>query len=146
MSNFISDTIAGILSHGISLHLDSKEEEQYYLIKMQEYFVTETDFPAYLWCEHNLEIEDSQMNIAMEVIIQESTMYLLPYSQEVFEVFTEILKFIANRHVEIMSEFRGQEVTKIESITEVNKNENEETIETEEIEEESDGDDDFEWI
>jgi hypothetical protein len=146
MSDFISKTIAGILSHGISLHLESEEEEQYYLIKLQEYFVTETDFPAYLRGERSLEIEDSQMQIALEVIIQESTMYLLPYSQEVFEVFTEILKFIANCHVDIMSEFRGQEVTKIESITEVNKNKDEETDERTETEEESDGDDDYEWI
>ena len=79
----------------------------------------------------------------MEILIQQSTLYILPYSPQVFEIFTEVLKFIANKHKIIMREFRGYEETKIESISEVNKiDETEEQIE----EEESSSDDDYEWI
>ena len=148
MSGYISNTIASILSNGISLDLESEEEEQYYMIKLHEYFTTETEFPAYLRGENVLEIENSDMQIAMEIMIQQSTLYLLPYSQEVFEIFTEVLKFIANNHKKIMSEFRGHEENKIESIEQINNTEERILYETEEIEdeEESSSDDDFEWI
>ena len=143
MSDFISSTISNMLSNGIALNLESKEEEEYYIIKMQEYFVTETEFPAYLRGNNILEIENSDMQIAMEILIQQSTLYMLPYSQDVFVVFTEVLKFIANKHETIMKEFRGNEETKIQAISEVNKlDETEENFE----EEEPSSDDDFEWI
>ena len=142
MSGFISDTITSILSNGISLHLESQEEEQFYIMKLQEYFVSETDFPAYIRKGDVLEIEGSDMQLGMEVIVRDSTLYMLPYSQDVFEIFTEILKFIANKHTEVVSEFRGSEETRIESISEVNKTQNEDT----EKEEESSSDDDYEWV
>jgi aspartate carbamoyltransferase regulatory subunit len=40
--------LKNILSNGIALNLESEEEEQHYIIKMQEYFVEETEFTAYL--------------------------------------------------------------------------------------------------
>ena len=43
MSGYITGTIACILSNGIQLDLDSEEEEQYYVIKLQEYFTSETE-------------------------------------------------------------------------------------------------------
>jgi len=81
----------------------------------------------------------------MEIIIQQSTLYMLPYSQEVFLIFTEVLKFIANHHQEVVREFRGSEVNKIENPETLKQNEvlYEKEVEPEE---ESDGDDDYEWI
>ena len=147
MSNFISSTIKGILTNGISLNLDSEEEEQYYLIRMQEYFEEETEFPAYLRKKDILEIENTDMQIAMEVTIQQSTLYILPYSQDVLEIFTEILKFISAYHVSIIEDFRGNEPNKIESISEVGKVIENYEKENQETEEDSDSDDDdFEWI
>ena len=107
MSDFISSTISNMLSNGIALNLESKEEEEYYILKMRDYFEEETEFPAYLRSNNILEIEDSDMQIAMEILIQQSTLYILPYSPQVFEIFTEVLKFIANKHKIIMREFRG---------------------------------------
>ena len=85
------------------------------------------------------------MDLALELRISESTLYLLPYTEDVFEVFTEVLKFISSRHVQIMKEFRGIEETKIQSPDEVNQINNEKTDEKN-IEEDSSSDDDYEWI
>ena len=61
------------------------------------------------------------------------------------EIFTEVLKFISSRHLEIVTEFRGLEEIKIETPSEVNRIKDESTKEKE-IEEESSDDDDYEWI
>ncbi|MHA2052116.1 MAG: hypothetical protein ACW99F_00840 [Candidatus Hodarchaeales archaeon] len=143
MSDFISKTIKNILSNGIALNLDSKEEEEYYMMKMFDFFSEETEFTSYLRQQNVLEIENSSMELAMEVIMSDSTLYMLPYSQDVFDIFTQVLRFISISHSDIIKDFRGIEETKIESITEVNQNDNEKPEETEE---ESDGDDDLEWI
>jgi hypothetical protein len=135
--------MASILSNGIALNLESEEEEQHYVMKMLDYFTDETEFPAYLRKPHILEIENDNLQLAMEIIVQQSTMYLLPYGEEVFEIFTEVLKFIATKHMEVVSEFRGVEQTKIESISEVESKNNEEK---EERQEPPDDDDDYEWI
>jgi hypothetical protein len=143
MSDFMSKTMASILSNGIALNLESEEEEQHYVMKMLDYFTDETEFPAYLRKPHILEIENDNLQLAMEIIVQQSTMYLLPYGEEVFEIFTEVLKFIATKHMEVVSDFRGVEQTKIESISEVESKNNEEK---EERQEPPDDDDDYEWI
>ena len=150
MSDFISKTIKSILTNGIALNLESEEEEDFYIMKMQEYFEEETEYPAYLRKGKVLEIESLDMQIAMEVTIQHSTLYILPYSQDIFEVFAEILKFISSSHMKLLQEFRGVEEIKIESITEIanKKVENEKNEEKlqEEPEEESSSDDDYDWI
>ena len=46
MSDFISKTIKNILSNGIALNLDSKEEEEYYMMKMFDFFSEETEFTS----------------------------------------------------------------------------------------------------
>jgi hypothetical protein len=135
--------MTSILSNGIALNLESEEEEQHYVMKLLDYFTDETHFPAYLRKPHILEVENDNLQLAMEIIIQQSTMYLLPYGEEVFEIFTEVLKFIATKHMEVVSEFRGVEQTKIESISEVESKNNEEK---EEEQRPPDDDDDYEWI
>ena len=149
MSDFISKTIKSILTNGIALNLESEEEEEFYIMKMQEYFEEETEYPAYLRKGKVLEIESLDMQIAMEVTIQYSTLYILPYSQDIFEVFAEILKFISSSHMKLLQEFRGIEEIKIESISDIAKKveneENEEKLQKE-PEEESSSDDDYEWI
>lgn len=146
MSNTISSGITNIFLNGINLNLESLEEEQYYIHKILEYFEDKTNFPAYLRGDRVIEIENNEMNLALELRISESTLYLLPYSEDAFEVFTEVLKFISTRHVEIMKEFRGFEETKIQSPNEVNQLNDEETDEKTNPEEESSSDDDYEWI
>ena len=149
MSDFISKTIKSILTNGIALNLESEEEEEFYIMKMQEYFEEETEYPAYLRKGKVLEIESLDMQIAMEVTIQYSTLYILPYSQDIFEVFAEILKFISSSHMKLLQEFRGIEEIKIESISDIAKKveneENEEKLQKE-PEEESSSDDDYDWI
>ena len=141
MSNFISKTIKNILSNGIALNLESKEEEEHYMYNMFEFFSEETEFTSYLREKNVLEIENSNMELAMEVIINDSTLYMLPYSQDVFEIFTEVLRFISLNHTDVINDFRGSEETKIESIKEVNKK-----VEDEKEEEEPSSDDDLDWI
>ena len=145
MSNgYISSGITNIFLHGINLNLESMEEEQHYVLKMLEYFEDKTDLSAYLKGDRVIEIENKDMQLAMELRVSESTLYLIPYMEDVLEIFTEVLKFISNRHLEIVSDFRGFEETKIEAPDEVNRIKNENT--KEEIEEEPSSDDDYEWI
>jgi hypothetical protein len=146
MSDFISTTIKNILSNGIALNLETEEEEQHYIIKLHEYFVEETDFAAYLRKDKVLELEALDMQIAMEVTIQHSTLYIIPYTQDIFELFAEILKFISSNHLKILQEFRGLEETRIETPSEIGKKVENEKIEKIEPEEESSDDDDLEWI
>ena len=145
MSDFITKSIKGILMNGIQLSLESEEEEEYYLINMHQYFEEETDYPAYLRSKKVLEIETMDMQVAMEITIQHSTLYLLPYSSDVFDIFTEVLKFISARHTEIIKELRGSEEIRIESLNEINKKVEDEKT-TEDVAEEPSSDDDFEWI
>ena len=59
--------------------------------------------------------------------------------------FTEVLKFIAYEHQQVITEFRGVEETKIQSINDLYKVDDEKT-DKKQIEEESSSDDDYEWI
>ena len=141
MSDYISTGMKNILLNGINLNLESIEEEQNYIRKMHLYFVEETDFTAYLKKDDVLDIETLEMQLGIQVQIINSTLYMTPYIQDVFEIFAEVLKFISSRHMEVVTDFRGYEETQIQSPQELNKVTNEK-----EIEEESSSDDDYEWI
>jgi len=148
MSNddFITGSIRTILLNGINLYLESEEEEQHYIIKLFEYLDVETEFPTYLRKGHILEIENLTMQVAVEIMITNSTLYFVPYINDVFDIFTEILKFIAHKHQAVITEFRGAESMTIESLKELKKVQNEKTDEIKKTEEEPSSDDDFEWI
>ncbi len=138
----ISSGIKNILLNGINLNLETLEEEQHYLIKMCAYFEEETEFTAYLKKDGGLDVETVEMQLGMQIHIIDSTLFMVPYVQDVFEIFTEVLKFISTKHKDVMQEFRGHEEIKIQSIQELNRVEDDKTEEKEE----SSSDDDFEWI
>tara|TARA_B100000700_G_scaffold305934_1_gene380584 strand:+ start:1273 stop:1713 length:441 start_codon:yes stop_codon:yes gene_type:complete len=142
--DFISMSLKNILQNGIQLHLETIEEEQFYLSKLFEYMEEETEFTPYLRGEASIEVESADMQLMAELIVSQSTLFFVPYNNKVFDVFTEVLKFIAGNHEDVIREFRGIEVNKIQTIEDM-KEEGlyEETAETEE---ESSSDDDFEWI
>ena len=141
--DFVSGSIKGIIQNGINLSLESIEEEQFYIEKIQEYFTDKTEFTAYLTKGGILEIEDDSFQIVSEIMVSNSTLYFLPLVNDIFDVFTELLKFIAYKHQEVVTEFRGYEKTKIQSIDDVNlKNDGNEYEE----EEEESSSDDYEWI
>jgi hypothetical protein len=145
MDDFVSSGIKNILLNGINLNLESIEEEQNYIQKMQVYFEEETEFTAYLKKDDSLEVETEEMQLGMQIHIVNSTLYMVPYIQDVFEIFAEVLKFISSKHMEVVREFRGTEEIKIESPEDLYKVKNENTNEKE-TEEESSDDDDYEWI
>jgi len=142
--DFISLSIKKILESGIKLFLDSPEEEEHYIMKLFEYFEVETEFTPYLRSPNSLEIEGSDMQLLVEIVVTESTLFFIPYTSDMFNVFTEVLKFIANHHETTLREFRGIEEIKIQSIKDVNKIDEETEKNTKE--EESSSDDDYEWI
>lgn len=144
----ITDSIKGILMNGINLNLDSPEEEEHYVSKLIEYFENETEFTAYLKKDNVMEIETKDFQSAMEVYVVNSTLFMLPMMNDIFEIFTEILKFISYHHLAVVSEFRGIEEIKIENIKDLRKNTKEvEKENVKEIEqEEPSSDDDYEWI
>ena len=140
-----SSILGGIIDYGIDLKLESEEEEMYYIAQMCEFFNTETEFRAYLSGEGSFEVERSRDDVISEVIIKNSTLLMLPYSEDFFEVVTLVLGFIAKEHKRIIGELRYPVSDIIQNPKDVNKL-NEETEEQEEIEEESSSDDDYEWI
>jgi len=148
-SNFVSSSIKNILLNGINLGLESFEEEQHYILKLLEYFESKTKFTAYLKKDTSIEVETEEMILGMEIHIVSSVLFMVPYHNDIFEIFTEVLKFVSGNHEDILSDFRGSEETKIESVMELNKRVKNE-IHREEIEdedrEETSSDDDFEWI
>jgi hypothetical protein len=146
VSSLISSGIKEILMNGINLNLETPEEEQFYIHKILEYFEEETEFTAYLKNDGTLDVETLEMQLGMQIQIISSTLFMIPYQQNVFEIFTAVLQFISSHHAEIVRDFRGSEETKIESIEEFNKGNITDNEETEELEEESSDDDDFEWI
>lgn len=143
MSSDVSSGIKNILLNGINLNLESIEEEDHYMANLATYFEEETEFTAYLSKDGTLEVETKEMQLGMQIHIISSTLYMIPVVQDVFEIFSEVLRFISNKHQKVIMEFRGFEETKIESIKELNGLKN---VEKNETEEESSSDDDYEWI
>jgi len=143
----ISSGIEGILNNGIDLKLESIEEEYYYITQMCEYFNEESDFKAYLTGTNSFELEFDRTSPIMEVVIKSSTLFMIPYIEDVFEVFAIMLGFIAKNHERIISETRGaQEYTRIQTPEEIILNKDESPPE-EKREDTNDNDsDDFEWI
>jgi hypothetical protein len=131
--------IQGVLDYGIDLKLESEEEEIYYISQMCEFFNEQSDFKAYLSGEKTFEIELDRNTLIMEVMIHDSILSLIPYVDDILEVFALVLKFIANYHQTIINEFRPALGHQIQSPNEVKKD-------VKEIEEEPSSDDDYEWI
>ena len=134
--DFISSGIKGVLDYGINLKLESEEEEMYYIQKMCEFFNEETDFKAYLSGDRSFDVELDRTTPILEVTITNSNLTVIPYTEDIFEVFTLILSFIVKRHMDIIRDLREPIEHKIESIKDISvKNEPEE-----------DSSDDYEWI
>ena len=142
MSDFISSGVKGFLDYGIDLKLESYEEENYYITQMCEYFNKQSSFKAYLSGDKSFEIELDRDTPIMEVMIRDSILSIVPYTDDIFETFTLILGFIAKKHKDIIKEFRGNDFHKIESVKEISGVDDDKTDE----EEEPSDDDDFEWI
>ena len=143
MSNNVSSGIKNIFLNGINLNLESIEEEEHYMLYMNTFFEEETEFTAYLNKDGMLEVETKELQLGMQIQIINSTLFMIPYVHDVFEIFAEVLKFIAEKHQTIVAEFRGFEETKIESLKDIEKINN---AKENKKEEESSSDDDYEWI
>jgi hypothetical protein len=137
MSDFIDSGIRNALEYGIDLKLESKEEEEYYISRLCDFFNTETNYKAYLSGEASIEIEIDRSSPILEVLIRDSILYMIPYAEDMFEAFTLVLSFIAKHHIDVLSEVR-------EGFLEVHKIEPLNNFETEEPTD--DDDDDYEWI
>tara|TARA_B000000557_G_scaffold252628_1_gene240955 strand:+ start:282 stop:701 length:420 start_codon:yes stop_codon:yes gene_type:complete len=139
MSDFISAGMGAALEYGIDLKLESKEEELYYTSYLCEWFNENTDFKAYSSGEGSFEVELDRNSPILEVIIRDSVLYMIPYAEDIFEVFTLVLSFIAKKHVDVVSDMRGYtEEHKIESLNKFDKTEGNSS--------DDDDDDDYEWI
>tara|TARA_R110000822_G_scaffold19937_2_gene64556 strand:- start:1668 stop:2102 length:435 start_codon:yes stop_codon:yes gene_type:complete len=135
--------VKSIFLNGINLNLESPEEEQHYMIHLADYFEEETDFTAYLSKDNTLEVETEGMQLGMQIHIIDSILFMIPHVSEVFEIFTEVLRFISTHHQTVIRKFRGIEETKIESLKELNGLKD---VKEKNPEEEPSSEDDYEWI
>ena len=124
------------MDYGIDLKLESFEEENYYITQMCDYFNDKTDFKAYLSGDRSFEVEYDRETPILEVIIKDSHLTILPYVEDIFEVFTLILGFIAKNHQDIIAELRGTTDHLIQDPSDVGS----------ETTGEEDSSDDYEWI
>ena len=108
---------------------------------MCEFFNEQTDFKAYLSGDRTFEIELDRNTLILEVLIRDSILSIIPYAEDILEVFALILKFIATYHQSIINEFRPIMGHKIQSPNEVKTSVEQSTEETEE-----ESSDDWEWI
>ena len=102
MSDFVSGGMKGFLDYGIDLKLESIEEETYYINQMCDYFNKSSSYKAYVTGDRSFEIELDRNTPMMEVLIRESVLYVVPYTDDIFDVFVLVLGFIAKKHLDIL--------------------------------------------
>ena len=138
MSNdFILKGIKDILNHGISLDLNSIEEEEEYLQVFMDWYVTNTSYYCCQMETNSCMIETKQGAPLAEIYIEDSVLRIAPHDDDLFGIITEILRFVAKEHQKFIDNFRGLEKrSRITSPSEINKKtlDSEEEISTEEDE------------
>ena len=111
-------------------------------MKLTEHLQKSDKYNVYLKSSKYIEIENEDFQIAMDVFVTESVLFMFPYVEDIYEVFAEILKFISENHEKILLELRGSGLSRIESPEEIKSNLFIE--DTDDYEEPSS--DDLEWI
>ncbi len=123
--------LSNLLNFGINLDLKTKKENQYYAQCFAAWMMQQEDFDAHLSSDEDIEVY-YLAELVLMVKIENSTLTIEPITESCFDAVLMILRFVSERHEEIMKEFNKLNTT----VTPI--------IDNEDSEEESE--DDLEWI
>ena len=123
------EMFSNLLNFGINLNLNSEKENLYYAQRFAAWMMQQEDFDAHLASDKDIEVYFSA-ELVMMVKIANSTLSIEPVTESCFDAVLMVLKFVSERHEQIMKEFKKLS-----------------TIETSvDVDEDEDSEDDLEWI
>ncbi len=107
--DFILKGIKDILANGINLELESPEEEEAYFELFVDWYSDNTIYYCATLDNNSCMIETRQGIPMAEVSIEHSSLNIIPHTEDLFEVITDILRFVAREHQNVIDNFRGRE-------------------------------------
>lgn len=123
------EILSNLLNFGIKLDLNSERENLYYAQCFAAWMMQQEDFDAHLATDEDIEVYFSA-ELVMMVKIANSTLTIEPVTESCFDAVLMVLRFVSERHEEIMKEFKKLN-----------------TIETSvDVDDDEDSEDDLEWI
>lgn len=99
-------TMKRVLDFGIKLDLRSKQEKEFYMQCLVEYVVNSMDHDAFVKNENEIEIFTFGEKSLLLTII-DNTMTIEPQCELAFEAVLVVLKFVADKHRQVLEHFRG---------------------------------------
>ena len=123
------EILSNLLNFGIKLDLNSERENLYYAQCFATWMMQQEDFDAHLASDKDIEVYFSA-ELVMMVKIDKSTLSIEPITESCFDAVLMVLRFVSERHDDIMKEF--SKLNTIETSSDVDNDE--------------DSEDDLEWI
>ena len=123
------EMFSNLLNFGINLNLNSEKENLYYAQCFAAWMMQQEDFDAHLASDKDIEVYFSA-ELVMMVKIDKSTLSIEPITESCFDAVLMVLRFVSERHDDIMKEF--SKLNTIETSSDVDNDE--------------DSEDDLEWI
>tara|TARA_R100001015_G_scaffold18563_1_gene12063 strand:- start:5856 stop:6224 length:369 start_codon:yes stop_codon:yes gene_type:complete len=119
-----------VLEFGIRLNLQSKEEQDFYMQCLVEYVVETLDHDAFIKNKNEIEIFTfGEKSLLLK--IKNDTMTIEPQCELAFDAVMVVLKFIADKHQQVLDHFRGLSIKESSTVP---------------SSEEESSEDDSEWI
>ena len=122
--------LSNLLNFGINLDLKTNKENQYYAQCFAAWMMQQEDFDAHLASDEDIEVY-YLAELVLMVKIKDSTLTIEPVSESCFDAVLMILRFVTDRHEDIMKEFSKLSTT----VTSVSNHDEDAEEESEEISE-----------
>ena len=122
--------LSNLLNFGINLDLKTNKENQYYAQCFAAWMMQQEDFDAHLASDEDIEVY-YLAELVLMVKIKDSTLTIEPVSESCFDAVLMILRFVSDRHEDIMKEFSKLSTT----VTSVSNHDEDAEEESEEISE-----------
>lgn len=107
--DYILKGIKDILINGINLELESSEEEEAYFDLFLRWFEEYTIYYCAPLDNNSCMVEAENGTPLAEVSFEESKLNIIPHNEDLFELITEVLRFVAREHEGFINNFRGRE-------------------------------------
>tara|TARA_R110000824_G_scaffold139834_1_gene305288 strand:- start:1414 stop:1833 length:420 start_codon:yes stop_codon:yes gene_type:complete len=107
--DFILEGIRDILANGINLELDSAEEQEAYFELFVDWYTDNTMYYCVSLDYNTCMIETKQGIPMAEISFEDSTLKITPHHEDLFEIITDILRFVAREYQGFIDNFRGRE-------------------------------------
>tara|TARA_R100000734_G_C3250418_1_gene52185 strand:- start:10 stop:408 length:399 start_codon:yes stop_codon:yes gene_type:complete len=121
--------LSNLLNFGINLDLKTNKENEYYAQCFTAWMMQQEDFDAHLASDKDIEVY-YLAELVLMVKIENSTLTIEPVTESCFDAVLMILRFVSERHEDIMKEFTklNTTVTSVDSNAEDDVEEESEEI------------------